>query len=190
MFRSLSERLNWRAVIFGWAVAIATGIVLNILFEAAHILLFGGDALDAANPTTAVVTISLLSGFLAHFSGGYVAGRRARVSGGLHGVMVAILGFLFVVVAVAVVSAILLATAGIFVLERGVPLPSFTLGFAGAALLASLTLLALNVLGGFFGGKLGEWETGPVDTSGGATRTPSDQPQDTVQTTRHEGEQR
>lgn len=187
MFRSLSERVNWRAVIFGWAVAIVTGLVLNIIFEAAHILLFGGDALDAANPTTAVVTISLLSGFLAHFGGGYVAGRRAGVSGGLHGVMVAILGFFFVVVAVAVVSAILLATAGIFVLERGVPLPSFTLGFAGGALLASLTLLALNVLGGFFGGKLGEWETGPVGTSGGATSTPADQPRTTVRP-RHEGD--
>lgn len=187
MFRSLSERVNWRAVVFGWAVAIVTGILLNILFEAAHILLFGGDALDAANPTTAVVTISLLSGFLAHFSGGYVAGRRARVSGGLHGVMVAILGFLFVVVAVAVVSAILLATAGIFLLERGVPFPSLTLGFAGGALLVSLTLLAVNVVGGLFGGKLGEWETGPVDTSGGATRTPSAQPRPTTHT-RQEGE--
>jgi hypothetical protein len=176
MFGSLSERVNWRAVVLGWATAIVTGIVLNILFEAAHVLMFGGDALDAANPTTAVVTISLISGFLAHFSGGYVAGRRAGASGGLHGVMVAVLGFLFVVVAVAVVSAILLATAGIFLLERGVPLPSFTLGLAGGAVLMSLTLLALNVVGGFLGGKLGEWETGPVHTSGGATRTPSGQP--------------
>ena len=174
MFRSVSERTNWRAVIVGWAVAIATGIVLNLLFEAAHVLLFGGEALSAASPTTGVVAISLVSGFLAHFAGGYVAGRRARVSGGLHGAMVAVLGFVFVVVAVAVVSAILVATAGVVVVERGVPLPSVTLGFAGGALLASLTLLALNLLGGFFGGKLGEWERGPVGTSGGATRTPAE----------------
>lgn len=174
MFRSVSEKMNWRAVIVGWAAAIVTGILLNLLFEAAHTLLFGGEALDAANPTTGVVTISLLSGFLAHFAGGYVAGRRARASGGLHGVMVAILGFLFVVVAVAVISAILLATAGLFLVEGGIPFPSVTLGFAGGALLASLALLVLNLLGGFFGGKMGEWETGPVDTSGGATRTPAD----------------
>jgi hypothetical protein len=174
MFRSLSERVNWRAVILGWAVAIAAGIVLNLLFEAAHVLLFGGEAFSAANVTTGVVAISLVSGFLAHFAGGYVAGRSARTSGGLHGVMVALLGFAFVVVAVAVVSAILLATAGVVLVERGVPFPSVTLGFAGGALLASLALLTLNVLGGFFGGKLGEWETGPVDTSGGATRTPSE----------------
>lgn len=174
MFRSVSERTNWRAVVVGWAVAIVTGIVLNLLFEAANVLLFGGGALNSANLTTAVVTISLVSGFLAHFAGGYVAGRRARASGGLHGVMVAILGFLFVVVAVGVVSAILLATAGLFVVEGGIPFPSVTLGFAGGALLASLALLALNLLGGFFGGKLGEWERGPVGTSGGATRTPSE----------------
>jgi hypothetical protein len=174
VLRSVSQRTNWRAVIFGWAVAIATGIVLNILFEAAHVLLFGGEALSAASPTTGVVAISLVSGFLAHFAGGYVAGRRARASGGLHGAMVAILGFVFVVVAAAVVSAILLATAGIVVVEGGVPLPSVTLGFAGGALLASLALLALNLLGGFFGGKLGEWERGPVGTSGGATRTPAE----------------
>jgi hypothetical protein len=149
----------------GWAVAIVTGIVLNLLFEATHILLFGGEALDAANLTTAVVTISLISGFLAHFAGGYVAGRRARVFGGLHGVMVALLGFVFVVVAVAVVSAILIATAGIVLIERGIPFPVMTLGFAGGALLASLALLVLNLLGGFFGGKLGEWEKGPVGGS-------------------------
>jgi hypothetical protein len=173
MFRSVSEKVNWRAVILGWAVAIVAGIVLNLLFEAAHILLFGGEALNAANLTIVVVTISLISGFLAHFAGGYVAGRRARVSGGLHGVMVAILRFVFVVVAVAIVSAILVATAGIVLIEGGIPLPSVTLGFAGGALLASLALLILNLLGGFFGGKLGEWETGPVSTSGGASPPPS-----------------
>lgn len=172
MFRGLSEKIRWKAVILGWAVAIATGIVLNLLFEAAHILLFSGEVLDAANLTTAVVTISLLSGFLAHFAGGYVAGRKVRIHGGLHGVMVAILGFLFVVAAVVIVAAIVAATAGIVLVERGIPFPSLTLGLAGGALLASLVLLALNLLGGFFGGKLGEWETGPTSTSGGAIKTP------------------
>ena len=58
--------------------------------------------------------------------------------------------------------------------ERGVPPPSVTLGFAGGALLASPALLALNLTGGFFGGKLGEWERGPAGTSGGATKTPAE----------------
>lgn len=172
MFSSMSEKIRWKAVIWGWAIAIVTGLVLNFIFEAAHILLFGGDLLDAENLTAAVVTISLLSGFLAHFAGGYVAGRRARSDGGLQGLMVAILGFLFVVVAVVIVSAIAVATAGIVLVERGVPFPSLTLGFAGGALLASAALLVLNVLGGFFGGVLGEWEIGPTSTSGGAIKTP------------------
>ena len=107
-------------------------------------------------------------------AGGFVAGRRARVSGDLRGAMVAMLGFVFLVVAVAGVSAILLATAGIVLVERVVTLPSVTFGFAGGALFASLALLALNLLGGFFGGKPGGWETGPVSTSRGATRTPSE----------------
>lgn len=86
--------------------------------------------------------------------------------------MVAVLGFLFVIVAVAIVSAILVATAGIVLVEGGVSFPSVTLGFAGGALLASVVLLVFNVLGGYFGGKLGEWEIGPTGTSGGASKTP------------------
>ena len=174
MFRSVSEKVNWRAVILGWAVAIVAGIVLNLLFEGAHILLFGGEILNPDSLSTALVTLSLISGFLAHFVGGYVAGRRARVFGGLHGAMVAILGFVFVVVATVIISAIVVATAGVFLVEGGITLPAMTLGLAGGALLASLALPVLNLLGGFFGGKLGEWERGPVSTSGGATRTPSE----------------
>jgi hypothetical protein len=172
VFRGISERLNWRAVITGWAAAIATGVALNLLFEAAHVLLFGGDVLSPDNLTTALVTLSLLSGFLAHFAGGYVAGRRARAHGGLQGATVAILGFLFVVAAAVILSAIVVATAGLFLVEGGIALPALTLGFAGGALLASLALLALNLLGGFFGGVLGEWERGPVGTSGGASPPP------------------
>ena len=169
MFRGVSERLNWRAVIWGWAVAIVTGVVLNFLLEATHVFLFGGEVLNPDNLTTALVTLSLLSGFLAHFAGGYVAGRKARRDGGLQGAMVAILGFLFVVGAAAVISAIVIATAGLFLVEGGIPLPAMTLGFAGSALLASLALLLLNVLGGFFGGVLGEWEKGPAGSSGGSS---------------------
>lgn len=172
MFRELSEKIRWRAVIWGWAIAIATGLVLNLVFEAAHILLFSGEVLNAANLTTAVVTISLLSGFLAHFTGGYVAGRRAQTDGGLHGAAVAVLGFIFVVVALVVVGAIVGATAGIVLVESELSLPTLTFGFAGGALLASLALLVFNLVGGFFGGVLGEWEIGPTSTSGGAIKTP------------------
>jgi hypothetical protein len=85
--------------------------------------------------------------------------------------VVALLGFVFVVAALMIVSAIVVATAGIVLVERGVPFPALTLGLAGGALFASLALLALNVLGGFFGGKLGEWETGPIGGSGSPPRS-------------------
>ncbi|MGF1471292.1 MAG: hypothetical protein ACFB50_06045 [Rubrobacteraceae bacterium] len=173
MFSSISEKLNWGAIVWGWAVAIVTGILVNIIFEAAHVFVFSGNPLEPPNLTTALVAISLVSGFLAHFAGGYVAGRKSQAHGGLQGVMVAVLGFLFVVVAVAVVSAILVATAGIVLVEGGISFPTVTLGFAGGALLASLVLLIFNILGGYFGGKLGEWEIGPTGTSGGTSRTPT-----------------
>lgn len=167
MVGRVREKLNWWAVLYGWLVAIATGVVLNFVFEVVHVFVFGGEALARNNPTTALVTLSLLSGFLAHFAGGYVAGRRARRDGGLQGAMVAVLGFLFVVVAAVAVIAILAATAGAFLIEGGLPLPALTPGFVGGALLAALLLL--NVLGGFFGGALGEWERGPAGGPGGAS---------------------
>lgn len=172
MFRELSDKIRWKAVILGWAVAIATGIVLNLLFEAAHILLFGGEVLDAGEPHGRGRDDLLVIWLFGPLRRWYVAGRKARIHGGLHSVMVAILGFLFVLAAVVIVAAIVAATAGIVLVERGIPFPSLTLGFAGGALLASLVLLILNLLGGFFGGKLGEWETGPTSTSGGAIKTP------------------
>lgn len=54
--------------------------------------------------------------------------------------MVAILGFLFVVAATIIVSAILVATAGLFLIEGELPLPALTFGFADGALGASLIL--------------------------------------------------
>jgi hypothetical protein len=167
MLRRITDRLSWRAVLVGWVVAVVTGIVVNLVFEAAHIFLFGGDALTATNPTAAVVTISLLSGFLAHFAGGYVAGRRAGVDGGLHGAAVAILGTLFLISAVTVVAAIAVATAGILFVEGAIPFPPVTVGLARGALLTGLALLLLNLVGAFFGGTLGQWEVGPARPPGG-----------------------
>lgn len=172
MIQAVKENVRWRAVILGWAVAIVTGIVINLLFEAAHVWLFGGNPLDLTGLTAAVVAISLVSGFLAHFAGGYVAGRRARAFGGLNGVMVAVLGFVFVVAAVVIVSAIVVATAGVVLAGGGIPLPPVTLGFVGSALLAGLALFVFNLLGGYLGGKLGEWEAGFVHSSRGAGMPP------------------
>lgn len=168
MIRTLSEKVRWRAVLVGWAVAIVTGIVVNILFEVAHIWLFGGAPLDRITLTTALVSIALVAGFLAHFVGGYVAGRKARAAGGLNGAMTAVLGLVAVVAAVIVVAAIVVATAGAVLVAGGISLPTLTPGLAGSVLLALLALFAVNLAGAFFGGKLGEWEAGFLRSSRGA----------------------
>lgn len=156
MLRKTVERVRWQAVFVGWGVAILAGIAINLIFRAAHYGLFGGESLTLSD-TTALVTISLISGFLAHSVGGYAAGYRARTSGGLNGAMVAVLGTAAVVAAFVVVAAILLATAGALFAE-GSPDPPVTLtgGLAGRLTITALILFLVNLTGGYLGGKLGE----------------------------------
>lgn len=151
----ISERVRWRAVLVGWAVAIASGIVINLVLRAAHYGLFGGEQLDFTGQT-ALVTISMISGFLAHAAGGYVAGYRAGDSGGLNGAMVAVLGTVAVVAAFVVVAAIALATAGALFGAGGPSTPeSLTPVLAGRLAISALILFLVNLTGGYLGGKLG-----------------------------------
>lgn len=155
-FRKLVERVSWRAVVLGWGVAILTGIVFNLVFRVAHYGLFGGESLTLSD-TAALVTISMISGFLAHCAGGYAAGHRARASGGLNGALVAVLGTVAVVAAFVVVVAIVLATAGALFAE-GSPEPPVSLSaeLAGRLAVTALILFLVNLTGGYLGGKLGE----------------------------------
>jgi hypothetical protein len=151
-----TERVRWGAVVVGWAVAILTGIVFNLVFQAAHYGLFGGDSLTLSD-TTALVTISMISGFLAHAAGGYAAGYRARGSGGLNGAMVAVLGTAAVVAAFVIVAAIALATAGALFGEGGPAAPvSMTGDLVARLAVTALVLFLVNLTGGYLGGKLGE----------------------------------
>lgn len=147
-----SKRIRWRAVIFGWVSAILAGIFFNLIFRAAHYGLFGGESLEFSD-TTALVAISMISGFLAHSVGGYVAGRRAGVSGGLNGAMVAVLGTAAIVAAFVLIAAVALATAGAVFAEGGVA--SLTGGMVWRLAVAALILFLVNLAGGFLGGKLG-----------------------------------
>ncbi len=153
----------------GWAAAILTGIAFNLVFRVAHRWLFDGASLEFAD-TPALVTISLISGFLAHSVGGYAAGRGSRSWGGLNGAMVAVLGTAAVIAAFVIVAAIALATAGAL-FTGGVSLPPALTGSGGGLLLALLALFIFNLLGGYLGGKLGELEIGLLRGSGG---TPPD----------------
>ncbi|MDN5697517.1 MAG: hypothetical protein L0G70_06010 [Rubrobacter sp.] len=165
MIRTMQTRVVWRAVVFGWGAAIVAGIVLNVVFRGANRWVFGAGTLRLED-TAALVTISLISGLLAHSVGGYVAGRGSRSWGGLNGAMVAVLGTAAVIAAVIVVAAIALATAGaVFAGDVAFSVPR---GGLGGILIALITLFLTNLLGGYLGGKLGELEVGLVGTSRGS----------------------
>ncbi|TCJ16857.1 hypothetical protein E0L93_09080 [Rubrobacter taiwanensis] len=163
MLEELRGNIRWKAVVSGWIVAILTGIVVNAAFWIAHRWLFVGTPPEY--DTTALITISLISGFLAHFVGGYVAGRKSGVAGGLNGAMVALLGTAALVFSVVLIPAIIIATAGA-ILVGGIEVPAVTDEFARGLLLTLLALFLLNLAGGFSGGRLGEWEFHPTRKRG------------------------
>jgi hypothetical protein len=114
----------------------------------------GGNRLPERGPGHwRAVAIFLLTGFLSYIAGGYAAARLAGASGGLNGAMTAIFG-----VVVGVVLGLVLAALGL-IASGGEGLPAPPVGFggiAGEAFLAGLILLAVNVLGGYLGGKWGQ----------------------------------
>lgn len=137
-------------MILGWASAIAAGVALNLVFRVAHYGLFDGSSLEFSD-TTALVTISMISGFLAHSVGGYVAGRGD--SGGLNGAMVAVLGTAAIVAAIVLIAAVALATAGaVFAGLSDIPVSG---ELAGRLAITAFVLFLVNLAGGFLGGKLG-----------------------------------
>lgn len=146
----LAKNIRWRAVVLGWGVAIAAGVSFNLVFRVAHYGLFGGASLELSD-TTALVTISVISGFLAHSVGGYVAGRGDF--GGLNGAMVAVLGTAALFAAFLLIAAVALATAGALFAD-GSALPPLGEEMPDIATFA-FVLFLVNLAGGFLGGKLG-----------------------------------
>lgn len=139
----------WGAVALGWLVAMCAGVVVSPVLR----LLYGlavEPPLERSEFTTAIVVVSLLSGFLSHLLGGCVAGRLAGGSGGLNGAMTAVFGLIL-----GIILAAALAVFGVVFVEA-VALPPATFGLAGAALLADAILFLVNLFGGFVGGKMGE----------------------------------
>jgi hypothetical protein len=92
--------------------------------------------------------------FLACLVGGWVAGRIARHKGGLHGVV----AILWLVVLAAVLTALAAVAGDKYDVTERVGLPSWfssdALGLV--AIITGLVALALALLGGWLGGKLGE----------------------------------
>lgn len=140
--------IRWRAVVLGWALAVLLGVVLSPLLG----LLFRLVAPSAEGVEVAggSVVVALVAGFAAYLGGGYLAAKLAGYSGGLHGSLTAGFGLIL-----GAILALFLAAYGLIFAE-GVALPPVSFGLSSAGLIAGLILFAVNLLGGYAGGKLGE----------------------------------
>lgn len=134
----------------GWAIAALVGFSVRPLLGLAYGVLAGTPA-ESGELTAAVAVIAVVSGFLAYLAGGYAAATLAGYSGGKHGVLAAIFGLI-----VGAALAAVLALAGPGLIPSAVAMPPANFGLAGAALPAGSILFAVNLFGGFVGGKLGE----------------------------------
>ncbi|HSK99499.1 MAG TPA: hypothetical protein VK869_04110 [Rubrobacteraceae bacterium] len=150
--RSREWGINWGAVVLGWVVAVLVGLVISLILQGVYALV--AEAPRAGQEAaTAVLILTVLTGFAAYLVGGYVAGRRAGSAGGLNGAMTAVFGLIVgIVVAIILVILSLIAFGG-----EG--LPTAPVGFGGVAegaFLAVLLVFVANLLGGYLGGRLGE----------------------------------
>ena len=140
MTRARIGGVRWGAVIAGWALAIVTSVLLSFplkLVDESFVRFYAGPL-----GIVAVLAPIFLSGFLAYLAGGLVAGRVARASGGLNGAMTAVVG-LVVGVAVLVIGVSAQGQGG-------------TVGMS-TAMVGALFALPANLLGGYLGGRWGEF---------------------------------
>ncbi len=144
--------IRWDAVVIGWVVAVLVGVLLNIVLRLIYVLI-AEPSVEGSELTATVVVLSGVSGFLSYLVGGYAAAKKARRSGGRHGVLTAVFG-LIVGVVLALVLVLFGAVLDESVTEVVVPPASF--GPIGAEWAFGAVLFLVNMFGGFVGGKLGE----------------------------------
>lgn len=132
----------------GWAAAVLLGVALTPLLGLLYRL--AAPLAEGAEVTAGSVVVALVAGFAAYVVGGYLAARSAGYSGGLHGLMTAVFGLLL-----GIALALALAVFGV-ILAGAVALPPVGFGVSSAGLFAGVILFAINLMGGYVGGKLGE----------------------------------
>ena len=142
---SAGENIRWESIALGWLVALPAGLLLGPLLRAVYDALTGASV-TPGKLTSGLVIVSVVTGFLAYLVGGYVAGRFARRSGGLHGAMTAVLG---AAAGAALGASGVAVSGGIFVALIG-------LGFGEVTTAATFALFVAYLFGGYVGGKLGE----------------------------------
>lgn len=157
--------VSFWSVLSGVLVAFGAFIVLSAIIGAILVatgVAEGGvQSSEATEAGLAVVIGLVLAQFLAYMWGGYTAGRMARGSGVLNGLLVPVLALIFV----AALGAILAAVTGTSpdaaaadVETMSLPLPLSDLGELATGL--GIGLLVAMLLGGALGGAMGaRWHT-------------------------------
>jgi hypothetical protein len=156
---------SFGSVVTGVLVAFGAFIVLSALIGAVMAMLGMTEgtinATDFRNATIGAGIGLVLAQFLAYLWGGYTAGRMARGSGVLNGILVPIVA----IVLVALLGAIVAAVAGNINVqaeatnvEANLPLPLSDLADIGTGV--GIGVLIAMLLGGALGGHLGSrWHT-------------------------------
>ncbi len=133
------NRLNWTGILVGAVLAVTMTTTIGSLFPT--------STGDLAEPAT---MISILVSFLAYLAGGYLAGILAGHSGGVNGLMVAVMGFFLNIIVGAVLAVVVTATGD----SLQQPNPD-SVDVTGVAIAAGASL-GLTFLGGYVGGVFGE----------------------------------
>lgn len=157
--------VSFWSVLSGVLVAFGAFIVLSAIigaFLAASGVAEGGIQSGQATEAGIAVVIGLIvAQFLAYLWGGYTAGRMARGSGVLNGLLVPILALIFVAVLGAIIAGVTGTSpdaAAADVNAMSLPLPLSDLSELATGL--GIGLLVAMLLGGALGGAMGaRWHT-------------------------------
>jgi len=143
--------INWPAVFTGWVVAFFTGLIFSAVVAA----VISGLGLTPATSTLGGIAVAsgvsgLVIWFLSFFLGGWTAARIAGFNGLQQGLMVWLVGVVFLI--------LMLILAGIIgpgaALLGGIRIPAVG-NIAATVSIASAILLAVQLVGSLIGGWLG-----------------------------------
>ncbi len=156
------------ATIAGGLAALGTLLLLSSLVSAAVGAIGFQTGVDGQELSIGGLIAGLVVLFLACLVGGWVAGRIARRKGGLHGLV----AVLWLVVLAAVLAALAALAGDKYDVTERVGLPNwFSPDALGpAAIVTGLVALALALLGGWLGGRLGERQDHSADVTVVQTR--------------------
>ena len=155
--------VSFWSVLSGVLVAFGAFVVLSAVIGAvmaATGVTEGGISSDEISTATIGAGVGLvLAQFLAYLWGGYTAGRMARGAGVGNGVLVAVLGLIFVAVLGAILALVAGTTPDTAAADaQRLPLPLNAIADIGTSV--GIGVLVAMLLGGALGGLLGQrWHT-------------------------------